>query len=164
MTTWNDFVVGSPTIAAAGHRLLERSGFGEGLLATVRGDGLPRIHPVNVRVVGGRLLTFVIAGSAKAGDLAADGRYALHAHQDPGVPHEFLIRGRATEVRDAGLQATAAGDWSFEVDDGYTLYELSIDHAGLGQRSTADDWPPVYSSWRASTTVGRDPATRQSGA
>jgi hypothetical protein len=153
MTTWNDLATASPTIAAVGRGLIERSGIGEGLLATVRGDAPPRIHPVNVRIVDGRLLTFVIVGSAKAGDLAVDGRYALHAHQDPAVPHEFLVRGRATEVRDADLRAAAAGEWSFEVDDGYTLYELSIDHAVFGERPTADDWPPVYTSWRAETTA-----------
>ena len=93
--TWSDYAASAPEQAAAGRALLERSGIGEGLLATVRADGPPRIHPVHVRIVGGRLLTFVIAGSAKAGDLGADGRYALHAHQDPAVPHEFLARGRA---------------------------------------------------------------------
>jgi hypothetical protein len=148
MATWNDFAAGSPTIGAAGRALLERSGIGEGLLATVRGDAPPRIHPVHVRIVDGRLLSFVIVGSAKASDLAADGRYALHAHQDPAVPHEFLVRGRATAVTDAGLRAAAAGEWSFEVDDGYVLYELSIEHAVFGERATADDWPPVYTSWR----------------
>ncbi|HEX2755390.1 MAG TPA: hypothetical protein VHM48_08005 [Candidatus Limnocylindrales bacterium] len=149
MTDWNAFAAGAPSIAAAGRRLIERSGIGEGLLATVRGDAPPRIHPVHVRIVDGRLLTFVVVGSAKSADLEADGRYALHAHQDPAVPHEFLVRGLATEVRDADLRATAAGEWSFEVDDGYRLYELSIDHAVFGERATADDWPPVYTAWRA---------------
>ncbi len=148
MTTWADLAGGNPTIAAGGRTLLERTGIGEGLLATVRGDRPPRIHPVHVRIVAGRLLTFVIVGSAKAGDLAADGRYALHAHQDPAVPHEFLVRGQATAVTDPDDRAAAAAEWSFEVDDGYTLYELSIDHAVFGERATADDWPPVYTSWR----------------
>ncbi|MEP6638939.1 MAG: pyridoxamine 5'-phosphate oxidase family protein [Chloroflexota bacterium] len=153
MPTWDDLAAASPSIAAAGRRVLERSGIGEGLLATVRGDASPRIHPVHVRVVDGRLLTFVIVGSAKAADLAADGRYALHAHQDPAIPHEFLVRGRATPVTDPGVRSTAAAEWSFEVDDGYRLYELAIDHAVLGERPTADDWPPVYTSWRAGQTA-----------
>ena len=148
MTTWNDLATGSPSIATAGRHLIERSGIGEGLLATVRGDAPPRIHPINVGIVDGRLLAFVIVGSAKAADLAADGRYALHAHQDPAAPHEFLVRGRAVEVRDLDLRAAAAAGWPFEVDDGYRLYELSIDHAVLGERATVDDWPPVYTSWR----------------
>ena len=148
MTSWASFAAGAPTMAANGHALLERSGIGEGLLATVRGDGPPRIHPVHVRIVDGRLLTFVIVGSAKAGDLAADGRYALHAHQDPAVPHEFLVRGKAVAISDDQLRSAAAAEWSFEVDDAYALYELSIDHAVFGERASADDWPPVYTSWR----------------
>ncbi len=148
MTSWADLETADPTTAASGRALIERTGIGEGFLATVRGNAAPRIHPVNVRIVGGRLLTFVIVGSAKAGDLAGDGRYALHAHQDPAVPHEFLVRGRAVEVTDAAARAAAAAEWSFEVDDGYILYELTIDHAVFGERATADDWPPVYTSWR----------------
>ncbi len=148
MTDWNDLEAGASAIATAGRRLLERTAAGEGLLATVRLDGLPRIHPVNVGIVEGHLLTFVIVGSAKAGDLAVDGRYALHAHQDPAVPHEFQVRGRADAVTDGGLRAAAGADWPFEVDDGYVLYELSIDHAILGERRSAEDWPPVYTSWR----------------
>jgi hypothetical protein len=129
---------------------------GEGLLATVRDDAPPRIHPVHVRIVDGRLLTFVIVGSAKARDLARDGRYALHAHQDPAAPHEFQVRGRALAVTDASTRAAAAREWSFEVDDGYVLYELSIDHAVLGDRPSADAWPPVYTSWRPTGDDARD--------
>jgi hypothetical protein len=150
MTDWNDLAAGAPAIAAAGRGLLERTGAGEGLLATVRHDAPPRIHPVNVGIVDGRLLTFVIVGSAKAADLAADGRYALHAHQDPAVPHEFQVRGRASAVTDGEIRTSAAAGWPFEVDDGFALYELSIDHAILGERPSADDWPPVYTSWRPS--------------
>ena len=148
MATWQALASGAPDLAARGRALLERSGIGEGLLATVRGDAPPRIHPVHVRIVDGRLLTFVIVGSAKAGDLAADGRYALHAHQDPAVPHEFLVRGTAERIPDPDRRAAAAAAWSVEVDDGYQLYELAIDHAVFGERASADDWPPVYQSWR----------------
>jgi hypothetical protein len=148
MATWDDFATGAPDLAARGRALLERSGIGEGLLATVRGDAPPRIHPVHVRIVGDRLLTFVIVGSGKAADLAGDGRFALHAHQDPAVPHEFLVRGVAARVADPAVRAAAAAEWSFQVDDGYDLYELGIDHVVLGERPSADDWPPVYRSWR----------------
>jgi hypothetical protein len=92
---------------------------------------------VTVGVVDGRLLTFIINCSAKATDLAEDGRYAFHAHQDPGVPHEFLVRGHAVEVTgpqrrgavaDRRRTVEAAG-WSFDDEGytlGYTLYELTI--------------------------------------
>jgi hypothetical protein len=45
MTTWSDLEAADPSIAAKGRALLERSGIGEGLLATVRGAAAPRIHP-----------------------------------------------------------------------------------------------------------------------
>jgi Pyridoxamine 5'-phosphate oxidase len=149
MANWTDFATAQPATAARARGLIERTGTGEGLLATVRGDGAPRIHPVNVGIVDGRLVTWVIRSSAKAADLATDGRFALHAHQDPAVPHEFQVRGRATAVTDPVLRA-AASEWAFEVDDGYVLYELVIEHAVFGERASADAWPPVYTSWRPS--------------
>ena len=148
MTSWNTFSKAVPELAATGRRLLERSGTGEGLLATVRGAGLPRINPINVAIVDGHLVAYLIVGSAKLADLDADGRFALHAHVDPAAPSEFLVRGRAHAVTDAGLRAAAASSWSFEVDDGYRLFEFDIEQCVLGERADADAWPPQYSSWR----------------
>ena len=116
---------------------------------TVAGNGLPRVHPINVGVVDGRLVAFIQDRSAKARDLESDGRYALHAVYDPTQPHEFLVRGRAVRVTDADIRAQTAGDWFFTVSDAYPLYELMVEHVVLGERPTADDWPPQYRSWRA---------------
>ena len=149
MVAWHEFATAAPDLADRGRKLYERTGTGEALLASVRGDLPPRIHPINVAIVDGRLLAFVIVGSAKAGDLAADGRYALHAHQDPAEPHEFQVRGRAHEVTDTAVRAAAAAAWPFTADDGYRLFEFSIDHAVFGERGNPDDWPPVYTSWRS---------------
>ena len=150
MVAWDEFAADAPEMAANGRRLFERAGIGEALLATVRDDLPPRIHPIYIAVVDGRLLAFLIVGSGKLADLEADGRYALHAHQDPAEPHEFQLRGHAREVTDPDVRAAAAAAWSFEVDEGYRLFEFSIEHAVFGERGSADDWPPVYSSWRAS--------------
>ncbi len=148
MATWNDFASAAPEMAGTGQRLFERGGTGAALLASVRGHLPPRIHPINVAIVEGHLLAFIIVGSAKVADLAADGRYALHCHQDPTEPHEFQVRGRAHEVRDRALRTVAAADWTFEVDDGYRLFEFEIEHAVFGERGNPDAWPPVYTSWR----------------
>jgi hypothetical protein len=153
MTTWDEFATAAPDLAESGRAVLERSGTGEGLLATVRPGSPPRINPVKVGIVDGRLLVYVIVGSGKARDLAEDGRYAVHAHLDPAVPNEFLVRGRAVEVRDASLRAAAAAAWPFEIDDGYALYDLSIDHALLGERRSADEWPPTYTSWKPTASA-----------
>jgi hypothetical protein len=149
MATWDQLVAAAPELAETGRRLLRRSGIGEGLLATVRGDATPRINPVYAEVVNGRLLTFVGAHSAKASDLATDGRYAFHTHLDPAAPDEFAVRGRAREVVDPELRERAFAAWAFDAREGYRLLELDIEHALLGRRPTADDWPPVYASWRA---------------
>jgi len=135
-------------MAAQGRELIYRRGDGEGLFVTVAGNGLPRVHPINVGVVDGRLVAFIQDKSAKAKDLAADGRYALHAVYDPAAPHEFLVRGRGLRVTDPETRAAMAKDWFFTVSDDYPLYELMLEHVVLGERPTADDWPPQYRFWR----------------
>jgi hypothetical protein len=148
VATWADLVRGAPLIAEAGRRVLYRSGEGAALLATVRGDASPRIHPINVGVVEGGLYAFLLE-SAKRQDLAQDGRFALHGHQDATVPTEFSIRGRARLIEPGELRDRVAADWFFGVDDTYWLFELGIEVAILGERDTADDWPPRYSRWTA---------------
>jgi hypothetical protein len=150
--TWSDLEAAAPELAAAGRLLFERTGSGEGLLATVRADQPPRIHPISFEIVDGRLYAFILK-SAKRVDLERDGRYALHAHQDPAAPSEFLVRGRASLIADAAVRARVAGGWPFEVDDSYALFELSIESALLGSRPSADDWPPRYASWTAPPEV-----------
>jgi hypothetical protein len=147
VATWAEFEAQAPELASAGRRLIYQRGDGEGLLVTVRGEDLPRASMVNVGVAEGRLLVFVQAGSAKRRDLEEDGRYAVHAHIDPQSPSEFSVRGRARLVTDAELRARIASDWFFRVSDSYPLYELDIERVLLGERRTADDWPPIYTSW-----------------
>lgn len=148
MATWAEFETAAPEIAAAGWRLLAAQAAGEfdgdGLLATVRADLAPRIHPVSVGVSDGHLYTFVLQ-SAKLRDLEQDGRFALHSHQDPKAPDEFMVRGHARRVSGPARDAAAAG-WSFGVDDTYVLFELLIESAVLGRRA-ADEWPPRYTTW-----------------
>ena len=145
MVTGADFESAAPDIAREGRRLLYARGDAEALLATVRGEGLPRIHPINVGVVDDGLYAFLLP-SAKRSDLEQDERYALHAHQDPAAPDEFSVRGRAHVVDDVAIRARVADGWPFEVDDTYLLVELSVEHAVLGLRG-AEEWPPRYRRW-----------------
>ena len=147
MTTWDEFATAAPHLAAEGRRLMEARGHGEVLLATVRGEDLPRIHPISVGIVDGRLYAFIIVGAPKHADLERDGRYAMHTHQDPAAPSELMIRGRARLEDDPVVRGRVADGWTFEPDDGYALFEFAIENAVLGVRATADEWPPVYSAW-----------------
>jgi hypothetical protein len=149
LASWADLEAGSPTIAAAGRNVLYRSGEGAALIATVRGGSPPRIHPVNVGVVDGGLYAFML-DSAKRRDLAEDGRFALHGHQDPAAPTEFSLRGRAQLVPAGDVWDRVAAGWFFGVDDSYWLFELRIASALLGERA-ADEWPPRYTRWTASS-------------
>jgi hypothetical protein len=149
VATWSEFEDDAPELAAEGRRLLYARGNGEALLVTVRGDDLPRVHPVNVGVVDGGLYVFLLP-SAKRTDLERDGRYALHTHQDPAAPDEFSVRGRAAVVDEADIRARVSDAWPFEVDDTYLLVELAVEQAILGLRG-ADEWPPRYTRWCAET-------------
>jgi hypothetical protein len=148
LVTWGEFAAAAPTLADHGRRLFHRTGTGEALLSTVRGDGLPRIHPIYVAILEDRLVAF-IGASPKATDLATDGRFALHTHQDPAAPDEFEVRGRARPISDEATRARFAAAWYFDTSEGYGPFEFLIEQALLGERPSPDDWPPRYSSWRS---------------
>ena len=147
MATWDEFAAASPELAAGGRRLIYRAEIGDVLLCTVRASEPPRIHPIWVSIVEGRLYAFILA-SAKRGDLVSDGRYALHTHVDPVSPSEFSVRGHARRIDDPQVRSAVGGAWYFAVDGSYELFEFSIDAAILGDRDSADEWPPRYTAWK----------------
>jgi hypothetical protein len=105
---WSALERSAPQLAAHGHRLIERFGFV--LLGTIRGDGTPRISPVEVHLVNGHLMLAMIPHTHKAHDVRRDPRVVLqtpvtHAG-DPGG--ELKLRGRAVEVDAEQREATAA--------------------------------------------------------
>jgi hypothetical protein len=145
--TWSEFAAAAPDLAAHTRRLFYRTEIGQALLATVRGDGLPRLHPIYLAVMEDRLLAFMNP-SPKQTDLAADGRFALHNHQDPTAPDEIQLRGRVRPIDEPASLARFAAAWYFETTDEYRLFEFLIEHALLGERGP-DDWPPKYTTWRS---------------
>lgn len=147
---WSAFEAAAPQLAAEGRALLTREGREGGFLVSVRRDAPPRIHPVSVGIVNGGLFVFVLP-SAKRTDLEQDGRFAFHAHLDPQVPGEFSIRGRAVLVDDPSVRSTVTAVWPFEPDETYALFELRILTAVVGRRASAEEWPPVYETWSATT-------------
>jgi hypothetical protein len=46
------------------------------------------------------------------------------------------------------MRAAAIAVWPFEADDEYALFDFAVETCVLGKRG-ADDWPPRYTSWRA---------------
>lgn len=123
MVNWAELVDAKPDLANEGRRLLYRDGEGTALLSTVRASSPPRIHPINVGIVGDGLYAFIL-DSAKRQDLEQDGRFALHAHQDPAAPSEFMLRGRAGVVESPSVWESVAAEWYFTVDDTHRLFEF----------------------------------------
>ena len=149
MQTWSDLEAAEPAIAAAARRLFWIPGFGLGYLATIRRDGGPRIHPVNVEIVDGRLVTF-IGPSPKLRDLRRDGRFALHAPGSETENDEAAITGVAVERdADAALRARASAAMPYEVADDNVLFELELETVLWAEYATPPAFPPTYHRWRA---------------
>ena len=105
--SWANFEAAAPELERAARSVIERDGFV--YVGTVRRDGAPRISPVEVHIVHGRLMLVMVAGSWKARDLARDPRVTLQSPvpnaADPGV--EVKVRGRVTAVEEEQRAATA---------------------------------------------------------
>ena len=103
VTTWAEFEAAAPALAARGRELLHRGDAGEALLATVRDDEPPRIHPINVahrRRASVRL---------HPGVRQADGpraRRPVRAPHPPGPGRAERVRGpRSGLARDVGRRS-----------------------------------------------------------
>jgi hypothetical protein len=68
------------------------------------------------------------------------------------VPNEFVVRGRARRIDDEAMRARITATWYFGVGAEECLFEFLIEHAVLGERGSASDWPPRYRSWRSGAT------------
>jgi catechol 2,3-dioxygenase-like lactoylglutathione lyase family enzyme len=144
---WDAFEADAPDIAAAVRRLLWIPGFGFGYLATVGRSGGPRIHPVDVGLAEGRLVTFIVP-SPKRDDLRREPRFALHATQTETINDEAAITGRAIEhPSDSPLRAPAVAAMPFAVPDDHVLFELSLDTVLWAEYATPPAFPPRYHRW-----------------
>jgi hypothetical protein len=156
MASWSDFAAADPSLAAAVRALFEQYGPGMAYLATVRADGGPRVHPVSPVITDEGLYCFVVA-SPKRGDLARDGRYALHSFPPEESDDEAYLTGRATRVRDPRVIATLAGALRASPDVDWHLYELRIESATLRRHGPGGALPlaatpavhPLSRTWRA---------------
>ena len=153
--TWAAFEAAAPEIAKLGRERLYQFGPGLAFLATVRSDGGPRLHPVCVNIVEGRIYLLIVAGSPKLRDLLRDGRYPLHSFPAAGSDDEFYITGRShlredrdlvrrvEEAQRAAGATTAGNERAFELTIANALY------ARYKPRGEPDAFPPDYLKWAA---------------
>lgn len=128
MTSWEAFAEEEPELAAFGEGRLAAA---PAYLATVRSDGLPRVHPVTPIVGAGGLYLFMEPTSPKGRDLRERASFALHngVPNGEGTGGEFWVEGRASVVDDARTRASVIGVASYTPADRYVLYELSVSEA-----------------------------------
>jgi len=97
---WSELERRQPGLAGLGRRRLLEPGVV--LVATIRGDGTPRISPVEPYVLDGVLWLSMLWRSRKAADLLRDPRVLVHSVVTgrDGGEGEFKIRGTARAERD----------------------------------------------------------------
>jgi Pyridoxamine 5'-phosphate oxidase len=115
MARWEEIEAAAPELAARARAAFDAHK--HKVLATLRGDGSPRISAIEATFTGGELWLGMMPGSRKALDLRRDPRLALHcASDDPpddptSWPGDAKLSGRAVEVDDpALLKELGAGD------------------------------------------------------
>jgi hypothetical protein len=150
MASWAELEAAQPDMAAAGRDLLYQFGPGLGYIATVRGDGGPRVHPCCPIVSEGTLWVFILTASPKGKDLVRDGRYALHSFPNPDLDDEFYVTGNASVVDDGATRATVRAATTANVGEPEELlFALDVQRAMLAKYTHRPQWPPAYTIWRA---------------
>ncbi len=134
-----------PELAAFGETRLKNS---PAYLATVRADGLPRVHPVTPILAEGHLLLFMEPTSPKGRDLQRGSGYALHCSvsDNNGGEGEFCLTGHARLTDDSTLRQLAAR-YGYQPQGHYVLFELNVE--GAFSTSYPDSGLPVRRNWKA---------------
>lgn len=152
MVTWKDLSTAAPELAQVGSTLLNQFGVGLAFLATVRGDGAPRLHPVCPVISGERLFVLITTTSPKHEDLIRDGRYALQTFPQPKPgSDEFSLAGRARLIDDAATRAAVLRDARHRADESEALFELWIDRVmhTRWENVLTPAMRPARQKWRA---------------
>jgi hypothetical protein len=145
MATWGQFESAEQELAAFGAELLLAA---PAYLATVRSDGVPRVHPVTPIIGGGQLFLFMEPTSPKARDIDEQGSFAMHngVPDSNGTGGEFWIAGRGERVEDVELREVAATASRYTPADRYVLFELNVSEARCN--GYGDVQLPANRRWR----------------
>ena len=161
---WSEMEGVQPRLAGLGRRRLLEPGVV--LVATIRGDGTPRVSPVEPFLMDGVLWLSMLWQSRKAADLARDPRILVHSviTSRDGGDGEFKIRGTARAEPDPGVQRRYAGQvadslgWSPEPGC-FHLFAVSIGEVAFIRYDSANGdqhvamWPPAREFIRRGTSA-----------
>jgi hypothetical protein len=156
MPTLAELHVAAPAIADFLEARIAKTGLC--LLGTTRQDGWPRVSPIELSLIEGRLYVGSMPAGVKAQDLQRDPRCCILtplADKDDlaGEAKAFCRAREVTEGEEWELVRAAFQDaYGFDIGDagGGHIFELSIE-AAAWQRVEGDDWRTT--SWRAGAPV-----------
>jgi hypothetical protein len=159
MASFADVETEEPEFAARVRASFEAHG--HKILATLRGDGSPRVSGIEARFLDGELWMSGMPRSAKFEDLRRDPRMALHSGSDE--PDAFQadgkVSGRAVAVTDATTRAAFARAAAVPAElDGFELFRVDLDQVVLTAVSE-DKSALVISSWRPGQGMRRTTRT-----
>ena len=108
MASWASFAAEAPELAALVQARFEATGLA--FMATLKGDGSPRISGIEPLIDGDELWLGMMDGSRKAADVERDPRIALHAASvDKDVREgDAKVAGRAVAATDEEFDRFAA--------------------------------------------------------
>lgn len=143
--SWGDFALAEPELAAFGEDRLKS---GPAYLATVRADGMPRVHPVTPIIGAGRLFLFMEPTSPKGQDLQRGSGYALHCWvlDNDGGDGDFGLTGYAHLTDDPAMRELAARH-GYQPQARYILFELTVESAFSTVYADAD--APIRKRWQS---------------
>ena len=144
--SWQDFALAEPELSAFGEARLKSGP--PAYLATVRADGMPRVHPVTPILGEGHLLLFMEPTSPKGRDLQRGSGYALHCwvSSNEGGEGEFCVAGHALFTDDPAMRELAAHS-GYQPQDRYILCELTVESASSTIFSDAGE--PLRKRWKS---------------
>ncbi|MEU6732114.1 pyridoxamine 5'-phosphate oxidase family protein [Streptomyces physcomitrii] len=124
---WGAFAAAEPEFAARAEARF--AAFAHHVLATLRADGSPRTHGLEVRFLDGELWLGMMPDSAKALDLRRDPRFALQANPGAGQGMDggdIRLSGRAVEVTDPAVRARYTAEVDPPDPDAFHLFRTEL--------------------------------------
>ncbi|MGD9999246.1 MAG: pyridoxamine 5'-phosphate oxidase family protein [Ilumatobacteraceae bacterium] len=151
MLTFDQFLAAAPAVAGPISERLTAAGLG--ILGTTRLDGWPRVSPIEVSFVEGRLYMGMMPGSRKHADVLRDPRVSLLAPiaDRNDLAGEGKLVGRLDQLDPESADRTlrafcAAHDLDPEPLAGSPMFELLVAEAAW-QQVRDDAWDTL--SWSA---------------
>lgn len=125
MLSWGELQLTSPDVAEFGRQRIDGK---VAYLATVRGNGDPRVHPVTAFLSSTRCFIFAEPDSSKVRDLSRNPRFHLHCamSDSSGSSGEFQMSGKVTEVVAQSFRDEAEANCPFRPSSRAILYELKL--------------------------------------